>query len=147
MIPTDLFAAAGVPLEAPPAPPKPKRRRKRTPAEIAAAVRLEGARRDRSRSVLMMRERVGPPRDLRQPKVLAYPLSRNAALLQDTVQKLPDFRDDKFLKKWCSMGRTLEKKLVKHGIPQDAAYDAALDLLNAAYDTRRIEANKEAKTQ
>jgi hypothetical protein len=141
--PPDLFAAAGLVLEAPPAPPKPKRRRKRTSAEIAAAVRLEGARRDRSRSVLMTRERVGPPRDLRRPKVLTYPLSRNAALLQDTLKQLPHLYADEWDKQRARVARNLEQKLFRRGIPKDEAQACAMELLHAAFRIRADEAHKE----
>ncbi|MCJ2016945.1 hypothetical protein MKK84_05815, partial [Methylobacterium sp. E-065] len=63
----DLFAAAGLVLDAEPAPAKPKRASrpgKPTPAQLAAAVRLEGGRRLRAPQSIGQRSRVGQPRDL-----------------------------------------------------------------------------------
>lgn len=147
-IPIDLplFSAAGVEVEVRPAQAKAKRRSKPrtpTPAERATAARLEGARRSRGPVSLGQRTRIGAPRDLGGPQVFGFPLSRNAAALAETVERLPGFYDDNFEKRWASVGRNFERKLIRHGIPADAAYASAKDLLDAALDIRAAQAEKE----
>lgn len=141
-----LFEAAGVEVEERPAPAKAKRQRKPrppTPAERATAARLRGARRPACLCTDTGRRRIGGPRDLSAPRVFGFPLSRNAAVLAETVERLPNFWDDNFEKRWASVGRNYERKLIRHGIPADVAYASARDLLDAALDFRAAHDKRE----
>lgn len=148
----DLFAAAG--LELGEGLPKfgesshPKRRRKckpPTPAERAAAARLDGGRRSRVPASLGQRSRIGMPRDLTPAPVLAFPLARNAKVLFETVQSLPHFYDDTFEKKWSKVGRNVERHLIKRGLSPADALNCAHELLDAALDVRATQAENERR--
>ena len=146
--PPDLFTSAGIPLEAEPARTPPKRRRRSkapSPAEKAAAVRLEGGRRLRGPGSPGMRARVGAPRDLSPAPVLAFPLSRNASVLAATVDRLPHFYDDAFEKKWVKVGRNVEHRLIRRGLSPVDALNCAHELLDAALDVRAKQADNERK--
>lgn len=146
--PPDLFAAAGLVLDAEPLRTPPKRQRKptkSTPAELAAADRLKGVRRLRAPQAPGQRTRVGEPRDLATAPVLAFPLSRNASVLSATVDRLPHFYDDAFERKWVKVGRNVENRLVRRGIRPDEALNCAHELLDAALDVRATQAENERK--
>lgn len=137
----DLFAAAGVVLEEglsksgeTSRPKRPRKTKPPTPAERAAAVRLEGGRRSRALASLGQRSRVGAPRDLSPHKVLPFPLSRNVEVLSATVERLPYFYDDTFEKKLVKFGRNVERRLVKRGLLPADALNSAHELLDAALD-------------
>lgn len=141
-----LFTAAGVQVEERPPPAKLKHRSKPrppSPAEKAAAARLAGARRRACLCTDTGRRRIGGPRDLSAPRVFGFPLSKNAAVLAEALERLPSFYDHDFEKRWASVGRNYERKLIRHGIPADAAYASAKDLLDAALDVRAAQSEKE----
>ncbi|MFB0490065.1 hypothetical protein ABIE45_002651 [Methylobacterium sp. OAE515] len=150
--PPNLFDAAGLVLEEHRLKSEPISRRKRprkpkppTPAERAAAARLEGGRRSRAPSSLGQRSRVSTPRDLSSAPVLAFPLSRNASVLSATVESLPHFYDDAFEKKWVKIGRNVERRLIRRGITPADALNCAHELLDAALDVRATQAESERK--
>ena len=144
----DLFAHAGLVLDAKPAQPAPKRARsprKPSPAQLAAAGRLEGARRLRAPHGIGQRVRVGEPRDLSQHKVVPFPLWRNAEILSGTVESLPHFYDDAFEKKWAKVGRNVERRLMRRGLSPADALNCAHELLKAALDVRATQAENERR--
>ena len=145
---SDLFTVAGLVLDAEPALPAPKRAgraRKPTPAEKAAAGRLEGARRLRGPQALGQRTRVGQPRDLSPTPLLAFPLSRNVEILSGTVESLPHFYDDAFEMKWAKIGRNVERRLIRRGLSPVDALNCAHELLVAALDVRATQAENERR--
>jgi hypothetical protein len=145
--PPDLFAAAGIILDGEPArtPPKrQKRARKLTPAEKAAAVRLEAGRRLWGPQSPGMRTRVGEPRDLAPAQVLAFPLHRNPVLVAKVIERLPHgYAPD--LDAICRReAYKLEKRLKKKGMSQKSARKCAKELLHEAYAIRVRDAHHEA---
>ncbi|MGF3026699.1 hypothetical protein ACQVP2_28255 [Methylobacterium aquaticum] len=148
-VPPDLFSAAGLVLEVTP-PRKPKRKAKRqrkpNPAERAAAARALGARRASCPCADGVRVRIGEPRDLHRPReVLAYPLSRNVALLNEVMARLPHGYDDKFENKWVLEGRRQEKRLRRMGLNEEMAYNSAVELMDTIWTIRMRAANAEYK--
>lgn len=144
----DLFDHAGIALDAGTAQPAPKRKRgprKPTPAQRAADVRLEGARRLRGPQAPGQRTRVGQPRVLSPAPVLAFPLSRNVEILSGTVESLPHFYDDAFEKKWAKIGRNVERRLIRRGLSPVDALNCAHELLDAALDVRATQAENERR--
>lgn len=147
-VPPDLFAHAGLVLDAAPVKPAPKRAgrpKAPSPAQRAADVRLEGARRHRPPQEPAGRTRVGQPRDLSPHKVVPFPLSRNAEILSATVEELPHFYDDTFEKKWAKVGRNIERRLVRRGLQPGDALACAHELLDAALDVRATQAEAERR--
>ena len=151
-VPPDLFAAAGLVLEEglpksgdTSQPKRPRKPKLPSPAERAAAVRLEGGRRLRAPQSLGQRSRVGQARDISPAPVLAFPLARNAKVLSDTVRSLPHFYDDTFEKRWAKVGRNVERRLVKRGLSPADALNCAHELLDAALDVRANQAESERR--
>lgn len=148
--PLDLFAAASLMLEdcvKPDAISQPKRPRKPkppTPAERAAAVRLEGGRRSRALASLRQRSRIGTPRDLSMAPVLAFPLARNAAVLEETISRLPHGYDEELETTCDREARNFEKRLIRRGVSKQSARVCARDVLHEAYTKRVRDADKES---
>jgi hypothetical protein len=141
----DLFAAEGIVLEDNPdldsglaskPSARPKRQRKPrppTPAERAAADRLEGGRRSRGPASPGQRARVGAPRSLQLAPVLAFPLARNASALAEMIRRLPQDAPDNLDAACDQEVRKLENRLVRKGISKQSARRCAMDLLHEAY--------------
>ncbi len=147
----DLFAAAGLELEedAPrnggiSHPKRPRKPKPPTPTERAAAARLEGGRRSRAPSSLSQRARVGMPRDLSPAPVLAFPLARNAAVLAETIARLPHGYAPDLDRKRDQEVINLEKRLLRRGLPGNVAWRCARELVHVAYIERVQQAHKEA---
>lgn len=145
--PPDLFAAAGITLDADaslPAPKRASRPRKPTPAQRAADVRREGARRHRAPQAPGQRTRVGQPRDLSPAPVLAFPLHRNVNVLAEVIERLPHGYAHDLDKRRDQEVRNLEKRLLRHGLRGQVAWRCARELVHVAYMERVRQAHKEA---
>lgn len=143
--PPDLFTAAGIVLDAEPVRPTPKRTRKTrtlTAAERAADVRREGARRLRAPQSPERHTRVGLPRKFASALVLAFPLTRNAGVLAEVIQRLPSGDGEKLDDAYAQEALRLEKQLVRQGLPKNFARRCARDLLHEAYMKRVRETNE-----
>lgn len=138
LIDLPLFEVAGVDVEAAtPAPKRTRRPKPSTPAERAAAGRLEGARRYRDPLRPACRVRVGRARDLKHYRsVLPFPFSRNASLLQATVSRLPVEYDEKLDEAYSRERNKLEGSLRRKGIPRKPARECANELVHSAYMIR-----------
>ena len=146
--PPDLFAAAGVVFDAEPALPAPKRAsrpRKPTPAQRAADVRREGARRHRAPQAPGQRTRVGQSRDLSPAPVLAFPLARNAGVVAEVIERLPHGYARDLDKRRDQEVKFLEKRLLKQGVTGQNAWRCARELVHVAYMERVRQAHKEAE--
>jgi len=149
--PPDLFAAAGLVLEEglpksgdTSQPKRPRKPKPPTPAERAAAVRLEGGRRSRPPASLGQRSRIGTPRDFRPAPVLAFPLVRNATVLEETISRLPHGYAPDLDKKRDLEVRRLQKGLMQRGLTKQSAWRCARELVHVAYIKRVKDAHKEA---
>lgn len=143
----NLFDAAGIELNAEPLPSKLKRSRKAkppTPAERAAAARLEGGRRSRAPASLGQRSRIGTPRDLSPARVLAFPLTRNANMLAEVIERLPHGYAPDLDKKRDLEVRRLQKGLIQRGLTKQLAWRCARELVHVAYIKRVRDAHMEA---
>lgn len=147
----DLFDAAGLELEEgllkseeTSGPKRPRKPKPPTPAERAAAVRLEGGRRSRAPSSLGQRSRIGTPRDLSPAPVLAFPLTHNASMLAEVIERLPHGYDEELETTCDREARNLEKRLIRRGISKQSARSCARDVLNQAYTNRVRDAHKES---
>lgn len=145
--PPDLFAAAGITLDAQTTLPTPKRAsrpRKPTRAQLAAADRLMGGRRLRVPQAPGQRTRVGQPRDMSPAPVLAFPLTRNARVVAEVIERLPHGYARDLDKKSAQETRRLQKRLVQRGISKQSAWLCARELVHVAYIERVRDAHKEA---
>lgn len=143
----DLFAAAGIELDAEPVPAKPKRARKPkppSPAERAAADRLQGGRRSRGPGSLDQRMRVGEARNLNPAPVVAFPLAKNVKAVADVIARLPHGYAPDLNRRRDQEVRRLQKDLVERGVPNKAAWLCARELVHVAYIQRVRDAHKEA---
>ena len=147
----DLFDAAGLELEEgvpkigeTPQPRRPRKPKPPKPAERAAAARLEGGRRSRAPSSLGQRSRVGLPRDLSPAPVLAFPLTKNAAVLAEVIERLPHGYAPDLDKKRDLEVRRLQKGLMQRGLTKQSAWRCARELVHVAYIKRVRDAHMEA---
>ena len=143
----DLFASAGIVLDAEPAPAKPRRVRKPrppTPAERAAAVRHEGGRRSKGPGGLGQRMRVGEARNLNPAPVVAFPLAKNVKAVADVIARLPHGYAPDLNRRRDQEVRRLQKDLVERGVPNKAAWLCARELVHVAYIQCVRDAHKEA---
>ncbi|MCJ2067941.1 DUF6074 family protein [Methylobacterium sp. J-030] len=134
--PPDLFAAAGITLDTEfvrTAPKRPRKPKPPTPAERAAAGRLEGARRLRPTQAPGQRARVGPPRDLAPAPVMAFPLARNARVVAELIERLQADKAGNLDAAYDRETRNLEKRLVRRGLHKQSARRCAMDVVHAAY--------------
>ncbi|WP_162559783.1 hypothetical protein [Methylobacterium radiodurans] len=140
-----LFAAAGVEVAERPRPPTKPRRAPQppppSPADRAAAARACGARRTRSDGEV--RRRIGEVHSQPAPQVVGFPLSRNAELLQNTLEQLPHLYSPEWDKLRSKAYRNTAHKLIRRGIPNDEAWRCANELVHAAFHIRKVEAYKE----
>lgn len=141
----DLFAAAGIELDAEPTKSKPQRKpRPPTPAERAAADRLQGGRRFRGPGSLVQRARVGEARNLNPAPVVAFPLCRNVKAIAEVIARLPHGYAPDLNRRRDQEVRRLQKSLVERGVPNKAAWLCARELVHVAYIQRVRDAHKEA---
>ena len=136
--PPDLFTAAGIGLEAEPAPAKPRRVRKPrplSPAERAAAVRLEGGRRSRGPANPGQRARVGQPRRLKPALVIAFPLCRNVKAVEEVIARLPQVHGEALDAFYDREAKRIEKRLLRKGVSKQSAWSCAADVVLKAYTT------------
>lgn len=143
--PPDLFAVVGIVLDAELKPPTRTRKpRPPSPAERAAAVRLEGGRRSRGQASPGQRTRVGQPRRLEPAPIIAFPLSRNVKAIAEVIARLPHGYASDLNRRRDQEVRRLQKGLVERGVPNKAAWLCARELVHVAYIQRVRDAHKEA---
>ncbi len=142
----DLFTAAGLELNAEPVPAKPKRLRRPkppTPAERAAAVRLEGGRRSRGPGSLENRVRVSEARNLRPAPVVAFPLCRNVKAVADVIARLPQDHGEALDSFYDQEAKRIEKRLLRKGVSKQSARSCAADVVLKAYTNSVNNSRKE----